>query len=210
MNIDVYDLLGKVKNTEEHDKISYSAGIVMAMSMQDMGFDEINYTDFSEGMATIFENKISKISPRKAIDIFNNYVALLQEELKIKNAEIGQAFLEENAKKSSVKTLESGLQYEIMEKGNGKIPSVSDAVTVIYEGYLLNKKVFDSTKETGPKTLKVAEMILGWKEILQIMPVGSRWRVTIPHYLAYGEVGAPPMIQPNATLVFIIELQNIV
>lgn len=207
--MDVFDLLGKVEKTEEDDKISYSTGIVMAMSLKDMGFDEMDYKDFIEGMTTVFEHQVPKISPRKAIDIFNNYVALLQEELKVKNTEIGLAFLEENAQKTSVKTLESGLQYEIMEKGSGAIPSLNDTVSVIYEGYLLNKNVFDSTKESGPQNLKVSEMIQGWKEVLQIMPVGSRWRVTIPHYLAYGEIGAPPMIQPNATLVFIIELQHI-
>ena len=97
-----------------------------------------------------------------------------------------------------------------MEKGNGAIPTMSDTVSVIYEGYLLNKNVFDSTKETGAQNLKISQMIPGWREVLQIMPVGSRWRVTIPHHLAYGEIGAPPMIQPNATLVFIIELINIV
>lgn len=208
--MDILELLGHVGKTEEKDKISYSAGVVLAMSLRDIGFEELKYEDFVEGMQSILDNANAKISPKRSIEIFNNYVALLQEELKVKNAKIGADFLEENGKKSSVKTLESGLQYEIMEKGTGCIPTLSDTVTVIYEGYLLNKDVFDTTKDSGPQQMKISQTIKGWQEVLQLMPVGSRWRVTIPHDLAYGEIGAPPMIQPNSTLVFIIELLNIV
>lgn len=208
--MDILELLGHVGKTEEKDKISYSAGVVMAMSLKDIGFEELKYEDFVEGMQSILDNATAKISPKRSIEIFNNYVALLQEELKVKNTEIGAEFRTKNAEKSSVKTLESGLQYEIMEKGSGKIPTISDTVRVIYEGYLLNKDVFDSTKDSGPQQMKISQTIKGWQEALQLMPEGSRWRVTIPHDLAYGEIGAPPMIQPNSTLVFIIELLNIV
>lgn len=208
--MDILELLGHVGKTEEKDKISYSAGVVLAMSLRDIGFEELKYEDFVEGMQSILDNANAKISPKRSIEIFNNYVALLQEELKVKNAKIGADFLEENGKKSSVKTLESGLQYEIMEKGTGCLPTLFDTVTVIYEGYLLNKDVFDTTKDSGPQQMKISQTIKGWQEVLQLMPVGSRWRVTIPHDLAYGEIGAPPMIQPNSTLVFIIELLNIV
>ncbi len=208
--MDILELLGHVGKTEEKDKISYSAGVVMAMSLKDIGFEELKYEDFVEGMQSILDKASAKISPKRSIEIFNNYVALLQEELKVKNAEIGAEFRTKNAEKSSVKTLESGLQYEIMEKGSGKIPTISDTVSVIYEGYLLNKDVFDSTKDSGPQQMKISQTIKGWQEALQLMPEGSRWRVTIPHDLAYGEIGAPPMIQPNSTLVFIVELLNIV
>ena len=208
--MDILELLGQVGKTEEKDKISYSAGVVMAMSLKDIGFEELKYEDFVEGMQSILDKASAKISPKRSIEIFNNYVALLQEELKVKNAEIGAEFRTKNAEKSSVKTLGSGLQYEIMEKGSGKIPTISDTVSVIYEGYLLNKDVFDSTKDSGPQQMKISQTIKGWQEALQLMPEGSRWRVTIPHDLAYGEIGAPPMIQPNSTLVFIIELLNIV
>lgn len=208
--MDILELLGHVGKTEEKDKISYSTGVVLAMSLKDIGFEELKYEDFVEGMQSILDNTNAKISPKRSIEIFNNYVALLQEELKVKNAKIGTEFLMKNAEKSSVKTLESGLQYEIMEKGTGRIPAISDTVSVIYEGYLLNNNVFDSTKDSGPQQMKISQTIKGWQEVLQLMPVGSRWRVTIPHELAYGEIGAPPMIQPNSTLIFIIELLNIV
>jgi len=207
--MDILELLGHVGKTEEKDKISYSAGVVMAMSLKDIGFEELKYEDFVEGMQSILDNATEKISPKRSIEIFNNYVALLQEELKVRNAQIGADFLAKNAEKTSVKTLESGLQYEIMEKGSGSIPVLSDTVTVLYEGYLLNNNVFDTTKDSGPQQMRLAQTIKGWQEVLQLMPVGSRWRVTIPHDLAYGEIGAPPMIQPNSTLVFIIELLKI-
>ncbi len=208
MNIN--ELLGTIGKTDESDKISYSAGVIMAQSLKDIGFDEIKYDDYLEGMKSVFDNSYPKISQKQAIAIFQNYVALLQEDLKDRNAELGKLFLEENAKKEGVITLESGLQFEILEQGTGDIPTINDTVKVIYEGSLLNKDVFDSTKDTGAIDLQLAETILAWQEALLLMPVGSRWKLYIPHHLAYGEYGAQPMIQPNSTLIFIIELLEIV
>lgn len=208
MNIN--ELLGTIGKTDESDKISYSAGVIMAQSLKDIGFDEIKYDDYIEGMKSVFNDSYPKISQKQAIAIFQNYVALLQEDLKDKNAELGKLFLEENAKKEGVITLESRLQFEILEQGTGDIPTINDTVKVIYEGSLLNKDVFDSTKDTGAIDLQLAETILAWQEALLLMPVGSRWKLYIPHHLAYGEYGAQPMIQPNSTLIFIIELLEIV
>lgn len=208
MNIN--ELLGTIGKTDESDKISYSAGVIMAQSLKDIGFDEIKYDDYVEGMKSVFNDSYPKITQKRAIDIFQNYVALLQEDLKDKNAEFGKKFLEENAKKEGVITLESGLQFEILEQGTGDLPTINDTVKVIYEGSLLNKDVFDSTKDTGAIDLQLAETILAWQEALLLMPVGSRWKLYIPHHLAYGEFGAQPMIQPNSTLIFIIELLEIV
>jgi len=208
MNIN--ELLGTIGKTDESDKISYSAGVIMAQSLKDIGFDEIKYDDYIEGMKSVFNDSYPKITQKRAIAIFQNYVTLLQEDLKDKNAELGKDFLNKNAQKSNVVSLESGLQYEILEVGNGEIPTINDAVKVLYEGSLLNKDVFDSTKDSGAIDLEVAQTILGWQEALQLMPVGSRWKLYIPHHLAYGEFGAQPMIQPNATLIFIIELMEIV
>jgi FKBP-type peptidyl-prolyl cis-trans isomerase FklB len=208
MNIN--ELLGTIGKTEESDKISYSAGVIMAQSLKDIGFDEIKYDDYVEGMKSVFNDSYPKITQKQAVAIFQNYVALLQEDLKDKNAELGRLFLEENAKKEGVITLESGLQFEILVQGTGDVPTINDTVKVIYEGSLLNKDVFDSTKDTGAIDLQLAETILAWQEALLLMPVGSRWKLYIPHHLAYGEYGAPPMIQPNAALIFIIELLEIV
>ena len=94
--MDIYDLLGKIDHTEDQDKVSYSAGVVLAMSLKDMGFEDLKYDDFTEGMKTVFNNEMGKISPKKSIDIFNNYVLLLRGEMLQKNADEGQAFLEKN------------------------------------------------------------------------------------------------------------------
>ncbi len=208
--MDIYDLLGKIDHTEDEDKVSYSAGVILAMSLRDMGFEEVKYEDFIDGMKTIFDKTTPKISPKKAIDIFNNYVLLLRGEMLQKNAEEGQKFLEKNRENPKITELENGLQYEILVEGNGAVPNITDEVEVEYEGYLLYKQVFDSTKDVGAQVFRVSEMIEGWKEVLTKMQEGSRWKVYIPPHLAYGENGAPPIIQPNATLVFIIGLNKII
>lgn len=208
MNIN--ELLGPIGKTDESDKISYSAGVIMAQSLKDIGFDEIKYDDYLEGMKSVFNDSYPKITQKQAIAIFQNYVTLLQEDLKETNAELGKEFLAKNAQKEGVITLESGLQFEILEQGTGEIPTINDTVKVIYEGTLLSGDVFDSTKESGAIAMNVAQTILAWQEALLLMPVGSRWKLYIPHYLAYGEFGAQPMIQPNSTLIFIIELLEIV
>ena len=208
--MDIYDLLGKIDHTEDQDKVSYSAGVVLAMSLKDMGFEDLKYDDFTEGMKTVFNNEMGKISPKKSIDIFNNYVLLLRGEMLQKNADEGQLFLEKNRENPEITELESGLQYEILVEGNGEVPKITDEVEVEYEGYLLDSQVFDSTKDSGAKVFNIQEMIPGWQEILTKMQEGSRCKVFIPPHLAYGENGASPMIQPNATLVFIIELNKIV
>ncbi|MBA4275835.1 FKBP-type peptidyl-prolyl cis-trans isomerase [Flavobacterium sp.] len=208
MNIN--ELLGTIGKTDESDKISYSAGVIMAQSLKDIGFDEIKYDDYLEGMKSVFNDSYPKITQKQAIAIFQNYVALLQEDLKERNAELGKEFLNKNAQKEGVITLESGLQFEILVQGNGEIPTINDVVRVIYEGTLLSGDVFDSTKESGAIDMNVAQTILAWQEALLLMPVGSRWKLYIPHHLAYGEYGAQPMIQPNSTLIFIIELLEIV
>lgn len=208
MNIN--ELLGTIGKTDESDKISYSAGVIMAQSLKDIGFDEIKYDDYLEGMKSVFNDSYPKITQKQAIAIFQNYVALLQEDLKERNAELGKEFLNKNAQKEGVITLESGLQFEILVQGTGEIPTINDVVRVIYEGTLLSGDVFDSTKESGAIDMNVAQTILAWQEALLLMPVGSRWKLYIPHHLAYGEYGAQPMIQPNSTLIFIIELLEIV
>ena len=208
MNIN--ELLGTIGKTDESDKISYSAGVIMAQSLKDIGFDEIRYEDFVEGMKSVYNDSYPKITQKRAIDIFQNYVVLLQEDQKDRNEELGTQFLDKNAKKEGVVSLESGLQYQIIEEGSGQIPGINNVVKVMYEGSLLNVNVFDSTKESGAIDLKVSQTILGWQEALQMMPVGSRWKLFIPHQLAYAEFGAQPMIQPNTTLIFIIELIEII
>jgi FKBP-type peptidyl-prolyl cis-trans isomerase FklB len=122
----------------------------------------------------------------------------------------GEIFMEKNKKEAGVVTLPSGLQYKILEEGKGKKPSKNDSVTVDYEGTLVNDKVFDSSYKRGqPATFPVSGVIAGWQEALQLMPVGSTWRLYIPANLAYGEAGAGGLIGPNEALIFKVHLISI-
>jgi FKBP-type peptidyl-prolyl cis-trans isomerase FklB len=122
----------------------------------------------------------------------------------------GQRFLEENSKKEGVVTLESGLQYKIITEGNGLRPGVEDNVEVFYHGYLLNGREFDGTDIIRPPAvLKVNQLIKGWTEALQLMPVGSIWEIYVPSDLAYGEKGSGSVIPPHSTLIFELELVSI-
>ncbi|WP_448912264.1 FKBP-type peptidyl-prolyl cis-trans isomerase [Haemophilus sputorum] len=121
-----------------------------------------------------------------------------------------QAFLEENKKAAGVIVTDSGLQYEILTEGNGSKPTAESTVRVHYTGSLIDGTVFDSSVKRGtPAEFPVGGVIKGWTEALQLMPVGSKWRLTIPHNLAYGERGAGASIPPFATLVFEVELLDI-
>ncbi len=133
-----------------------------------------------------------------------------KKEMAAENLKKGQKFLEENKKKPGVKVTDSGLQYEILKKGNGKIPGLKDKVKCNYKGTLINGKVFDSSYDRGePATFGVDRVIKGWTEALQMMPVGSKWKLYIPSDLAYGERGAGADIGPNEVLIFEIELLDI-
>ncbi|MCW9732557.1 FKBP-type peptidyl-prolyl cis-trans isomerase [Avibacterium sp. 20-15] len=124
--------------------------------------------------------------------------------------EAGKAYLAENAKKEGVQVTDSGLQYEILVEGNGKIPSKQDQVRVHYTGTLTDGTVFDSSVQRGqPAEFPVSGVIAGWVEALSMMPVGSKWKLTIPHNLAYGERGAGASIPPFSPLVFEVELLDI-
>ena len=128
-------------------------------------------------------------------------------EIKAKN----EAYLEENKKKEGVVTLADGLQYRIIKKGDGAIPTAADRVQVIYEGKTIDGKVFDATSRHGVEfdTFNVGGLIKGWTEALQMMPVGSKWEIVIPQNLAYGERGAGRDIAPFSTLIFTLELKGI-
>ena len=119
--------------------------------------------------------------------------------------------MESNGKRPEVITLKSGLQYEIINKGNGNQPKASDKVRVHYHGTLIDGTVFDSSVRRGePATFGVTQVISGWVEALQLMPVGSKWKLYIPSNLAYGAQGAGQHIGPHTTLIFEVELLDIV
>jgi len=126
------------------------------------------------------------------------------------NKKAGEAFLADNKTKDGLVTLPSGLQYKILKEGTGPKPTAADTVVCNYKGTLIDSTEFDSSsKHGGPATFPVSGVIKGWTEALQLMPVGSKWQLFIPSDLAYGAQGRPPVIGPNATLVFEIELMSI-
>ena len=135
---------------------------------------------------------------------------LKQDQLAETNKKEGDQFLATNKAKEGVTTLPDGLQYKILQEGTGPKPAATDAVTVNYRGALVNGTEFDSSYKRGqPATFNVTGIIKGWTEALELMPVGSKWQLVIPSDLAYGPSGRPPVIGPNSTLVFEVELVSI-
>ena len=192
------------------DSISYSLGILMAQSIKNQGFEGLNTQELALGIDDVLKNKDLKIDVEAANTMVQQFIQnqkMSQYETKIAEE---KAFFEENAQRSEVKTLPSGLQYEEIIEGNGPIPTLNDKVTVHYHGTLLDGTVFDSSVDRGtPATFGVGQVIAGWVEALQLMPTGAKWKLYIPYNLAYGERGAGPTIQPYSSLIFEVELIEI-
>ena len=149
-------------------------------------------------------------TPEEAKKIINEFFSNLQDEIAETNKQAGKEFLAENAKRSGVVVLPSGLQYEVLAEGKGRKPKVTDKVQCHYHGTLIDGQVFDSSIQRGtPAVFGVNQVIPGWVEALQLMPEGSRWKLYIPSDLAYGEQGAGGSIPANATLIFEVELIKI-
>ena len=147
---------------------------------------------------------------KAANQLVRDHIGKKKEAAKQKNKLEGEAFLKQNAERKEVITLESGLQYEVLTEGTGQVPSADDKVSVHYHGTLIDGTVFDSSVQRGqPTSFPVTGVIKGWVEALQLMPVGSKWKLFIPSDLAYGERGAGGQIGPNAALVFEVELLGI-
>ena len=176
---------------------------------------EIDSDIFMAAFTDQIETGSGKIKHEDAEMVLNRKAMQVQAQKRAERAKLaeqnekeGKEFLEANAKAEGVVTLESGLQYKILKKGNGEKPTIKDRVKVNYRGTLLDGTEFDASKE--PATFGLTGIIKGWSEALQLMPVGSKWQVYIPAPLAYGEQGGGPKIGPNATLIFDIELLEIV
>ncbi|MCU4177416.1 FKBP-type peptidyl-prolyl cis-trans isomerase [Carboxylicivirga sp. N1Y90] len=189
------------------NKISYALGMNLAQNLKSSGIETIEYTEFAKGLEAAFEGKETEMKPEEANEILQAFFGELQQKQHAGNIQAGKDFLAENAKKEGVVTLESGLQYEIITEGKGEKPAATNEVECHYHGTLIDGTVFDSSVERGaPATFPVNGVIQGWVEALQLMPVGSKWRLFIPSDLAYGERGAGDKIGPHTTLVFEVEL----
>ncbi|MBK9489501.1 MAG: FKBP-type peptidyl-prolyl cis-trans isomerase [Haliscomenobacter sp.] len=190
------------------DSVSYNLGILIAQNLKRQGLEKVNPTELAKGIADALAGV--KVDLAQCNESVSEYLTAQQAKKFEGNVAEGKKFLEENKKRPEVKTTNSGLQYEIMKAGTGAKPTANDKVTVHYHGMLLNGTVFDSSVERGqPATFGVNQVIPGWVEGLQLMPLGSKWKFFIPYDLAYGERGAGGEIGPFATLIFEVELLKI-
>ncbi len=193
------------------DKISYALGLSIGNNFLSSGIKKLNISDFSEALKAVLEGKQPEMSYDEAKKVINEYFSALQEEKMDINRQAGEEFLKVNKEKAGIITLSSGLQYEVISEGSGSKPKATNTVKCHYEGRLIDGRVFDSSIKRGqPATFPLNQVIKGWTEGLQLMPVGSKFRFYIPSELGYGANGAGEMIEPNSTLIFDVELLDIV
>ena len=198
------------KITNEIDSVSYSLGVNIGENIKAQ-FPDIDLNNFEAAIKDVLDNKKEpKITGADAQKVIQDFFKKQQAKASESVIEEGEKFLIDNAKRNEVTTLESGLQYEILKTGEGPKPSLNDQVTTHYHGTLIDGTVFDSSVDRGePATFPVSGVIKGWTEALQLMNVGSKWKLFVPYDLAYGERGAGPQIGPFTTLVFEVELIKI-
>jgi FKBP-type peptidyl-prolyl cis-trans isomerase len=200
----------------EKQRNSYMIGMDVAKSLEPIK-DEIDIATLDQAMQAVFAGKPTKLTPAEAEQIRTSFSQAMQAKMGAKaaaegqkNLQEGQAFLAANKAKPGVRSTPSGLQYQVIRQGSGPLPVATDKVRVHYKGTLLNGKTFDSSYDRGePVEFALNQVIPGWTEGVALMPVGSKYKLWIPSNLAYGPNGQPP-IGANSTLVFEVELLNIV
>lgn len=196
--------------TSSNDSLSYTLGVLFGQSLAEGGYGNINMDIFVAALRSSMKKELTLMSPEAC----EQYIQKGAAEMKMKQYEpnrvAGEEFLAKNKTRNGVVTLPSGLQYEILRAGDGPKPKATDEVNVHYHGTLPNGQIFDSSVDRGETiSFPLNRVISGWTEVLQLMPVGSKWRVYIPHQLAYGDRPAGPHIQPFSALIFEIELFGI-
>lgn len=201
------------KFTSVEQQASYGVGRQLGEQLAANSFEGLDIPAVQAGLADAFDGKESVVSLEDLQVAFSEISQRLQkaqeEAAEAASAE-GNAFLAENAKREGVMTTESGLQYEIISEGSGEKPSYDSNVRTHYHGTFIDGKVFDSSVTRGqPAEFPVSGVIAGWTEALQLMPVGAKYKLYVPHHLAYGERGAGAAIPPYSTLVFEVELLDI-
>ncbi len=191
------------------DSFSYALGVSMAEFYKSQGIKDINLSMVNLALNDV-KNNGAKLNEEQCNNIIMNYMQSMKSEKAAAVKKEGLAFLEENKKREGVVSLPSGLQYEVIKEGNGPKPKLTDTVKVHYHGTLIDGTIFDSSVQRGePISFPVNGVIRGWVEALQLMPVGSKWKLFIPSELAYGDSDAGPVIKGGSTLVFEVELLNI-
>lgn len=195
------------------DKVSYALGMGIGTQLLSMGAEKLNIDDFALAIKDIIAGK-AQMTAAEAQKVTQEFFAEQEKIQRAKAEEMGKAakaegekFLAENAKKDGVQVTASGLQYTVIKEGTGKSPKATDNVKCHYEGLLTNGTIFDSSIKRGePATFPLNGVIAGWTEGLQLMKEGGKTRFFIPYNLAYGEAGAAGAIPPYATLIFDVEL----
>lgn len=196
---------------------SYAVGVDIGNNLARTGVD-LDLSGLLRGISDVLEGRDAQLTDQEVREVLQELSTRMQvaqaqqfEEATTRNAAEGEAYLAENGQRDGVITTESGLQYEVLTQGNGPRPAATDQASVHYRGTLVDGTEFDSSYERGePATFPINRVIPGWTEALQLMPVGSKYRFVIPSHLAYAEQGSGPLIGPNATLIFEVELLGIV
>lgn len=195
----------------ELEKVSYAVGMSIADSLKNQNLEDIDTSVLAEAMSDIFNAKTPKLSPQEANSVIQSFLDNKKNSAFADVKLEGEKFLKDNLSKPGIKTTTSGLQFEVLMEGNGRKPSSADIVSVHYHGTLIDGTVFDSSVLRGaPASFGVHQVIPGWTEALQLMSIGSKYKLFIPQELAYGANPHPGgAIKPFSALVFEVELLDI-
>ena len=197
----------------DEQKFSYVVGVQIGNNLIRQGLNDVDLKAMNQAISDVLkghELRLTQDEMKAAYEAKQLKMKAEHDAMAAKAKTAEAKFLAENKTKPGVKTLDSGIQYKVLKEGNGKKPTLDDSVTVNYRGSLINGTEFDSSYKRGqPATFALASIIEGWKQVLPLMSVGSKWQVVIPSELAYGERGAGSKIGPNETLIFEIELVGI-
>lgn len=207
-----------VKLINETDSVAYSIGMNIGRNLKSQGLEKLNMDLLAKGLQDVMKAEKCQLDDAQANMVIGRYFEQIQKKKQAEEAKqyepmkaAGAAFLEANKKADSVVVLPSGLQYKIMKAGTGPKPTMSNTVKAHYHGTLIDGTIFDSSVQRGqPNEFPVGGVIQGWVEALQLMPVGSKWKLFVPYNLAYGERSAGAEIKPYSTLIFEVELLEIV
>ncbi|ENV01106.1 MULTISPECIES: FKBP-type peptidyl-prolyl cis-trans isomerase [Acinetobacter] len=216
MSLSIFAATPITNKSPAKEQFSYSYGYLMGRNNTD-ALTDLNLDIFYQGLQEGAQSKTARLTDEEMAKAINDYKKTLEAKQLVEfqktgqlNAQAGAAFLADNAKKSGVITTKSGLQYQVLKEGNGQKPKATSRVKVNYEGRLLDGTVFDSSiARNHPVEFQLSQVIAGWTEGLQTMKEGGKTRFFIPANLAYGEVGAGDTIGPNSTLIFDIELLQV-
>lgn len=216
MSLSVFAATPITNKSPAKEQFSYSYGYLMGRNNTD-ALTDLNLDTFYQGLQEGAQSKTARLTDEEMAKAINDYKKTLEAKQLVEfqktgqlNIQAGIAFLADNAKKSGVITTKSGLQYQVLKEGNGQKPKATSRVKVNYEGRLLDGTVFDSSiARNHPVEFQLSQVIAGWTEGLQTMKEGGKTRFFIPANLAYGEVGAGDTIGPNSTLIFDIELLQV-